>query len=34
LAMRQTGRGGSGSEEPRVQQSEIVRLLARYGATP
>lgn len=32
LAMLTTGRGGSGSTEAKVQQAEIVRLLASYGA--
>jgi hypothetical protein len=34
LATRQTGRGGSGSPEAKKQQSEIIRLLERRGATP
>ena len=34
LATRQTGRGGSGSPEAKMQQAEIIRLLERYGATP
>jgi Ankyrin repeats (many copies) len=34
LAMRQTGRGGSGSPEAQTQQAEIIRLLERHGMTP
>ncbi len=34
LATRQTGRGGSGSPEAKMQQAEILRLLERYRATP
>jgi ankyrin repeat protein len=33
LATWTTGRGGSGSQESRAQQEEIVRLLQRHGAT-
>ena len=33
LAIRTTGRGGSGSPESKAQQEEIVRLLERHGAT-
>jgi hypothetical protein len=33
LATRNTGRGGSGSPEAKAQQSEIVRLLERHGAS-
>jgi hypothetical protein len=31
LATRQTGRGGSGSAEAKAQQTEIIRLLERFG---
>lgn len=31
LAMRQTGRGGSGSSEAKIQRAEIMRLLERYA---
>jgi ankyrin repeat protein len=34
LATRNTGRGGTGSEEAIAERTEIVRLLARHGATP
>jgi hypothetical protein len=34
LATRQTGRGGSGSPEAKMQQAEIIRLLERDGMTP
>jgi hypothetical protein len=33
LAIRNTGRGGSGSPESKAQQKEIVRLLEQHGAT-
>jgi hypothetical protein len=33
LATQNTGRGGSGTSEAKAQQAEIVRLLARRGAT-
>ncbi len=33
LATRTTGRGGTGSAEAKAEQSQIVRLLQRYGAT-
>jgi hypothetical protein len=32
LATQNTGRGGSGSPDSKAQQTEILRLLARYGA--
>lgn len=34
LATQNTGRGGSGSPEAKVQQREIVRLLERYARSP
>ena len=34
LAVQTTGRGGSGSEEARRQQAEIIRLLLARGARP
>jgi Ankyrin repeats (3 copies)/Ankyrin repeat len=34
LAVQNTGRGGTGAEEARAQQAEIVRLLAEHGARP
>ena len=33
LASQNTGRGGSGSAEAKVQQKEILRLLTEHGAT-
>jgi ankyrin repeat protein len=33
LATQNTGRGGSGSPEAKVQREEIVRLLEEHGAT-
>jgi ankyrin repeat protein len=34
LALSNTGRGGTGSAEAKVQQREIVSLLERYGGAP
>ena len=34
LAFKTTGRGGSGSQHAREQQSEIIRLLREHGARP
>jgi hypothetical protein len=34
LAVQPTGRGGSGSDEARRQQAEIIRLLLERGAKP
>jgi hypothetical protein len=33
LATRATGRGGTGMPEAKAQQSEIIRLLKKHGAT-
>jgi hypothetical protein len=33
LATQSTGRGGTGSEEAKAQQREILRLLAHRGLT-
>jgi ankyrin repeat protein len=34
LAVQTTGRGGSGSQEARVEQAEVIRLLLGHGARP